>query len=150
MMSICECDVMMSICDVTWRHDVNMWRHMTSWHHTVTTLWPSAPWRQSMTSHDVNLWRHMTSWRHIVWTIEVVHNIGPIYAGRQASETDAITSSTDAGGNKWAKITKSGWLQWLMTMQRWYPQQINYPRSHQLIKLFRHDALGSTFRKHLI
>ncbi len=63
--------------DVTWHHDVILWRHMTSsrdvnWRHDVilwrhTTSWP---WRQIIgqdngtTPWDVITWRHMMSRSH--------------------------------------------------------------------------------------
>ena len=64
-------------CDVIWRHDVNMWCHMTSWRQYVTSHDVMTPHDVmappcDLLPHDVNLWRHMTSWRQIMTSHDVV------------------------------------------------------------------------------
>ncbi len=55
---------MTSFCDVTWRHDVILWRHMTPWRHSLTS--PDATtWFCDVTwHHDVILRCHLTPQRH--------------------------------------------------------------------------------------
>ena len=88
--SVVSPDIMTSFCDVTWRH-------MTSWHHAVTSNdvitshvrikhWTLSPFGHKYMHHQHNLvvssdimtsfcdvtWHHMTSWRHAVTSYDVM------------------------------------------------------------------------------
>ena len=58
---------MTSSSDVIWRHEVTMWRHMTSWRHPLTEVTIDVIWW-----HDVTLWCHVMSWLHHVTSYDII------------------------------------------------------------------------------
>ncbi len=75
--SMTSCDIMTSLYDVIWRHDITLWRHILSRCHSIRTrhLTTVSSYYVTLWHRNVTLRRHVTSWRHSMTSYSVTMSL---------------------------------------------------------------------------